>query len=393
MDPTGSPKEHELSLKSSTPMAEINVLRLSFVYVETLLGLVTGELAQAPYDFLVHRFSYVDRFDRAAGDDEHGDLQRPWPHTRGKSFWTFYFEGNTPHGSIKGEQAWRGITPFRQRLPWSAESTAGSDCQISIDAFVYPHGVATVLYLSLAGKFTPELIARRALEIRRRPIFSTSTRDRDLTLDRLAGRILDATRTIAFGTVPAGTRPPYPFSVATVIRGSGVDSEKPLPEKSPEHRLLEVLTAWPPAWEGAGTPPLSKATVPISKGSPSGHLLYARNRGRAPWMPGYFCLDPGVVRSLGCLHRNLVFASMQVDSLAYFMAATSRLLDEGHELGEEHRDLARRAASVLGRLYGGASSIYRSRSPRAQIDEAGLQPGINTIRAWLGQEPLHASPS
>ena len=374
-------------------MTEIRLLRLSFVYVETFLDLVTGKLAQAeaPYDFLAHRFAYVNRFAQSvAGAGSGGDLEPPWPRTRGKAFWSFYFGGDKALGDITAEEAWRGITPLRQRLQLTV-STAADGRRVGVDAFVYPHGVAAILGLSLAADFTPEQLARRALEVRRQPIYSTSAGEVGLTLDALAARILDATRTIAFGAQTAGRRPPFPFSVATVILGGGVESEKPVAENGPEHRLLQVISAWPPAWQAAGTPPLADVTLPLRKGTPAGHLLYAGDRGRAVWLPGLFCLAPGEVRSLGCFHRNLVFASMQVDSLAHFASITQRMLEAGTPLSPDHRDLAFRAVSVLGRFYGGAASIYRSRSPRAQIERASWRTDIDSLRAQLGQGPLHAA--
>lgn len=87
---------------------------------------------------------------------------------------------------------------------------------------------------------------------------------------------------------------------------------------------------------------------------------------------------------------NLALASLQVESLAGLAAATAAFLAGGGKLSDPHFDAARRAGNVLGRFYGAVRTIYRSHSPKAQIDDGGPIADINAMRAALGMEALFA---
>jgi len=167
-----------------------------------------------------------------------------------------------------------------------------------------------------------------------------------------------------------------PFSIVSVVRGEGIDASVPLAQGGAEQLFLDAVTAWSRNWRHAALPQLDTVALPLrAAGKPAGHVLYGHDRGRAVWFPASFTDQTESVHTVACFHRNLVLASLQVESLAHFAVATARLLDAEIELPDPYFDAARRATDVLGRFYGAVRSIYRSRSPQAQLDQGGFNPG------------------
>jgi hypothetical protein len=368
-------------------MAELTKIQLSFVYVETILDVLTGAVKKPPYSFLTNRFDWATKFDASTKRD--GPIQPPWPDRAGRGFWAYYFEQQRPLEAIKGDHAWHGVAPMRQEFPFSVKST-DERLRPAPEAFIYPHGAAVVINVALQNKFTPEETAALASDVRRQPIFTIDADTTARPLDAVAARALDALRETAFGaSVGVGRRPHFPFSVATVIVATGGDEVNPPADGSPEHRFLDAVTTWSPTWKSAALGKVADRRLDArTEGVPGGHIVYRRDRGRAIWFPGSFNVPAGYIRTLTCYHRNLVLASLQVESLAGLAAATAAFLADGGKLNNPHFDAARRAGNVLGRFYGGARTIYRSHSPKAQIDDAGYVSDINAMRAAVGQVAL-----
>lgn len=369
-------------------MVELQKIQLSFVYVETILDVLTGAEANPPYAFLGNRFDWAAAFDASAKRD--GTVQPPWPDRAGRGFWTYYFEEQKPLEAIKGDQAWHGVAPLRHPFLIKV-TTADARIRLAPEAFIYPHGLAVVVNVFLQGNFTPEQAAEHASDIRRKQMFEingTSSRP----LDAVGAAALDALRNAAFGpNVGVGRRPHFPFSVVTVIVGIGGDEASPPADGTAEHRFLDAVTTWSPTWKSAALGKVADHQLESRKeGVPGGHMVYRRDRGRAIWFPASFNVAAGYIRTLTCYHRNLVLASMQVESLAGLAAGTASFLADGGKLNDNHYDTAKRASNVLGRFYGGARTIYRSRSPQAQIDDSNYVDDINSMRQAVNQVKLFA---
>jgi hypothetical protein len=176
--------------------------------------------------------------------------------------------------------------------------------------------------------------------------------------------------------------------VATVVRGEGVDPGALPAEGGQVHRMLEAVTTWRPSWQhdDLRNLPLSQASLRIRTAPPS-HVLYGRERGRAVWFPALFTQKGGDLHSLSCYHRNLVLASLQVESLSGAISETAKQIGDGLPLSVGHRECARRAAGILGRLYGGVDT-YRSWSPRVHIEQNGLVTVLNDVRDYFNMDPL-----
>jgi hypothetical protein len=208
-----------------------------------------------------------------------------------------------------------------------------------------------------------------------------------LNLDMFAGKALPKLRAAAFGPAAvAQSSSAAPFTICTFINAEGVDPNLPTPENAEVHRALEAVTGWRNTWQHDVPTELTKASLKI-KGTTPSHVLYASKRGRAVWFPAYFNRN---VRSLSCYHRNLSFASLQTESLSSLVVETWKLLAKGKPLvSATHRACAKSAAGILGRLYGGDGSTYRSQSCQCQIEQNGLVYPVNAVRDYFNMPKLN----
>ena len=178
------------------------------------------------------------------------------------------------------------------------------------------------------------------------------------------------------------------MSVFSVVSATGIDPAIPVVDGGEVHKALDGATSWNDQWKAIPPPPLAQGTIANIMASPKTHLVYGRKRGRSIWFPHLFLLT-GPVRKLSCYQRNLALASLQVDSLLGLMGVTDESIRSGDSLATAHWDLAKLGSDLLGRLYGGARTTYRSSSIRAQIDASDLVPAVNSVRQYFGKPPLN----
>ena len=371
---------------------QIHDLRLSLIWAETALDFLGDTVpAGAPLAFLGRRLSYAQQFDQALqGQAVPGDLGLPWREPAGQYFWTYYLEGRTP-GSVSGDQAWKMLVPFRGKALAKAKAPWLSG-HLVLEAFFYPHGLALVATAVCRAQLTLKEAVEKAFEVTRSGSFDVEWDGgggpESLSLDAFAGKALAALRQAAWGSGAApGVRPVQPFTVVTVVRGSGVNPGAPTPNGGGAHRALEAMTTWRPTWQHDALPDLAEASLTIRRAPPS-HVLYGRKRGRAVWFPALFIQADRSLHSLSCYHRNLVLASLQVESLGGLVSETAKQIQAGKALAVTHRECARRAVGILGRLYGGAISTYRTWSPRAHIEQNDLVAVVNKVRDLFNMAPL-----
>lgn len=375
-------------------MIQIHDLRLSFIWTETCLDLIRDVESPgtgiAPLAFLGRRPSYARRFEEALeGGNVPLDLEAPWPRPSGQYFWTYYLEGCTP-GRVSGVRAWKALVPFRGEVPATVEAPWLQPGRLTLEGYFYPHGLALVVTASCRSALTPGEAVEKAFEIRRTKRYSVEWPSREgsdvLALDALASRALFELRRRSFLFAGVDDRSVTPFSVTTVVQGEGVDPGAQPQRGGKVQRMLEAVTTWWPTWRYDELPELENATLKIRRAPPS-HVLYGHKRGRAVWFPALFTQKGGDLHSLSCYHRNLVLASLQVESLSGLVAVTAKQIDEGAWLAASHQECARRAAGILGRMYGGVAT-YKSWSPRVQIEQNDLVPVVNRVRDYLDMSPL-----
>jgi hypothetical protein len=89
--------------------------------------------------------------------------------------------------------------------------------------------------------------------------------------------------------------------------------------------------------------------------------------------------------TLTCYHHNISLGALQTETLLEFV----RVLDAmGGDPPLLLKPTLRRAAGLLGRLYGGADDMYQSASISRQIADSGLIPRIDMLRAQHGMPSL-----
>jgi hypothetical protein len=335
--------------------------------------------------FLGNDTQYVDMFDKSLWDGANG-LQPPWFKPREDFFWFYYVEGTQPE-SINGSKAWKYLIPMRIKVPFKV-SAPWFTGRIYLEGFFYPHGIVLVFTAECAEKLSLENARELSFKIRQDDFFQVTFNDgstQTLHLNSLANRAMTFLQQATLGANAKTTYPVSPlFSVWTVVRAEGVDPTIPMTDGSNVQRVLEAVTTWNPNFGTANLPDLVTSSAQVRKNRSDGDVLYANDRGRAVWFPGTFTLPPGPKRSMACYHRNLIYASMQVESLCRFVRETAAEIKQPGEVSKlppQQYNVVKRAVGILTRLYlGKKETTYRSGSPYLQIRQNNFLDDINKIR-------------
>jgi hypothetical protein len=323
-------------------------------------------------------------------------LPPPCPNPFGQRFWTFYLENKTPD-AINGNQAWAALLPLRRKETSVVINAPWLSARFLVESYFYPHGLALVITARCRSQLTLDETIDELFKIKSLERVTVQWADQTLEhlpLDVVADRYMRKLCSEAFGqkAIP-DLRSTVPFTILTIVQGEGIDPSSLVVEDGEVHRALEAMTTWRPTWQYNTLPKLASASLQIRRSPPS-HILYGRARGRAVWFPGLFTKkNEGKTkkhRSLTCYHRNLVFTSLQVESLSGLISVTAKRLRDGRSLNGSHRECAKRAAGILGRLYGGIDT-YRSWSPRAQIEQNNLVEDLNQVRGHFNMPSLQSS--
>lgn len=377
--------------------ATVEELRVSFTWFETNPDLIAGRSASGAVWTLGTEQGYKDAFEEASSGQ--GLLLPPW-HIgergipRGRNhFWEAYLKAPDEDLSrVTWESAQRLTMPFR--CP-SGLKVKKPDRGLSVrfQLFVYPHGSAVVAWVELdCGKGSMELAAAvdRIVTVRSETLTATWDDGTVVTgrLHDLARAIFGRMRTARLGDDEAQSLgPAEPFSVAVVVRGSGVDPGTPIEEFGPTHRALNGLCRFDERWDSRKPSPLAEATL-AAEGS-IGAALYRTRRGRAAWFPETFEKDATKACKLSCYSRNLTMLSMQIEAMRGLVAwASGQLSQPGSQGLPAFETRTTEAANALVRLYGTPNGpvvdTYRSRSATAQINDSDALDHIHVVRRWKG---------
>jgi hypothetical protein len=392
-----------------SPDITIERAKLSLIWIETNLDLLgdTGPCNVTLGD-LGHRDSYAKLFNKVqTGDPVPLNLQLPWDNPQSQRFWKRYL--NTQLTRLSGAPAFQLLVPFRLKLPFTVNAS-WLEKDVLLEAFFYPHGFALVATFETQISLTLKKFVELAFKMRKVDsldiTWENGTRDQ-LTLVQLSVKCMKYIRELALGprSQPGNFDPNDPFTICTVIEGAVDDPITEITNKGEVHRALEAVTTWNDSllrfWEKQLSLPELDDKVKLthlskSAGTFPSHVLYAQKRGRAVWFPMYFTYnqDPNnkleKPRRLSCYHRNLVFASMQVESLAGLVQTTVQQMRKTSwtGLGLMQRDCATSAAEILGWMYEGDRASYRSMSSRYLIDQNEFTNDINNLRSQCGMKQL-----
>jgi len=368
-------------------------LRISLIWVETNVALLNNATPPGvPWPFLGQSLQYAQKFDEMlyAAAKPTG-LIPPWDKAERTSFWTYYTEGRL--ATITGANAWNLLIPFRRRME-PVPSAPWFSGRFYCDGFFYPHGLGLMItaILTTPPKGAPydlDGAVKAAFQARTQP-FQVSWPNRPAvsqTLDQFARQHLNEMRALALGkAVGEGKLMQPPFTVVTVVRGVGSDRDA-LPGGDPAVlKALWGLASWSSSYQADALPDFGLASLHIKR-SPPNHVLYSQTRGRVIWFPTKFA-DPSPAKpSLSCYHRNLVFNTLQVESLGGLVADTAdKVRTHVSALGWKQQGAAVNASKVLGRAYGGKGT-YASCSSHVQIADVGLENDIDVVRTTFGSLP------
>jgi len=354
-----------------TPPAEVTIqdFRLSFLWVETNLDIFApaAKLADS-LQFLNKSERYRQVFESTLADKGPAGLEVPWHKRKKQFFWKYYLAGAALE-AVSGRQAWEHLVPFRTKLPLTVKNWKKGT--VRVEGFYYPHGLALAVTFQVNGPLTLDGAVELAYAIRDGEEKFVTQEDQSVrSLDDLAENALTQMRHTLFQQGGTPGKPSEPFTIFTLVQG---DRFTPFSPGGPVHLALQSVTEWMPDRETATLRELAKVQVPLRGSAAAGSILFGRPRGRAVWLPGLFAKKDPKKPSLGCFHRNLLFASMQVDSLGGLVKGTSDLLRNQTPLSKLDMTLktcARNAIDRLAELYQGDKDYtYRSNSPKAQIEQ------------------------
>jgi hypothetical protein len=379
--------------------AEFSDVRISFIWAETILDAFKNAPRRAGVlGFMRQRFLFGPIFERARYQrvpvhpglfdaSSALSLEAPWPKPTGQRFWQSYLN-QMSLGQLSGVNAWRSLVPLRAKLPFPIASPAVAR-PFEFQVFFYPHGLALFANVVLSGKLSLDAAVDSAFNIRRNQNCAIQWRpgeEESAPLDEVADMALERVRDWGWGVGSESQRTSLePFTLVGIIQASGVHSG-PVLSGSLVHRSLEAVANWR---KTEVLPDLEK--VRLSSHGPSrqgdSRLLYAGTRGRVLWFPKLFT-SSSAGSTLACYHHNLSLASLQIESLYGLIRETATHLAKRDSLEPAENECARHAAGLLGRLYCGDRTVYRSWSLRAQIDQNNFVTDINTVRDHFGMRSL-----
>lgn len=366
-------------------MITIQEMRVTFVWTETSTALLADQQPAVPHTFRGRAGSYATMFSAARDRAPQAKgLLMPWPQPGTHKFWWYYLD-RKELTKTRGHLAWKNLVPLRTRPPVTIKAD-WLTAKPTLEGFLYPHGQALVFTARVSAKAPISLNDGVDLlhRVRRLGKFASQWEGAAAeasTLDRIGERGLRWLRELGFGPgADQGSIGADPYSVVTFVRAEGADATKAPPEGEEVHRALEATTSWPQAWLEGKLGALSASRADIKGNSPDGHLLYMRRRGQAVWFPAAAARSDVARRSLSCYHRNQAFAALQIESLGELARHAQQVVNAGNALSQSEDECVRHACGVLGRLYGGDSSVYSSGSAEAHIKMNGLVPTLDALR-------------
>jgi hypothetical protein len=397
---------------------DIQELRFSLSQMQVFSTFVPNS---ANYAFLGQQINYRNQFDKlrsevaerirkmAPGEQmrlKPGELTIPW--FKRHHFWENYL-GQRKLDGVSGEVAWAFRVPFRIASPAKVLAVSPPLVHVAVEGYLYLHGVAVVLRATLSQPLPLYDMVDAAFDVMNQTEFkqirwSNGTMSpHPLTFKGLAVKTLDyLTNLVINSPDDLESRLCEPFTVATIIRGGGLDLERlrnrfqqqiqllddPLAAQiailEPKiHHACEGLASWNPAWRTNVAHPACETALDF-KGQTTqpGYMLYGLKRGRVVWFPGYF-MSTKPLHRLGCYHSNLTVGSLQTDSLLELVRLAEGWLANHSAFRASDKDIVKRGVILLSNLYGGANTSYRSWSLRQQIKDSGLLGLINRLRAIL----------
>lgn len=371
-------------------MITVGDLRLSLVWTETSTALLANPQPPVPLAFLGRRSTFEANFTAMQEARKHKTgLIPPWRLQPGQKFWTGYLEKREPT-TLKGSHAWKYLVPFRLKFA-PGLSVDGIPGEGSAEGLFFPHGHALVVRFRINPPAKVSLHEAVSFAHRLRyggKIISVQGQQPGTgpaPLEAFVNGALAQLRKFARGPSASVGVLTMPLSVVTFVQLNGVD-----PTATPDEevqRALEAVTAWRKTWAYDALPKLSDRSINSRRG-PAGDVHYAQRRGHAVWYPGPATMSAARLHALACYHHNQTFAALQLESLGELIRTTARAVTEGAKLSDAQDEISRFACGILGRMYAGDLSTYRSWTARAYLTQNDLLDLIDQLRERYNMAPL-----
>jgi hypothetical protein len=267
-----------------------------------------------------------------------------------------------------GKSAFKAVVPFRYR-PHLIK--LGTPDRSFVEGWYFPGGIGLTVTFWLSGEFDPQQVQTAVGGLLDEPLAATrpdGSQER-ARLNALAERCLDVLRRDGFGSIAPGLRP-SPLRVLTVIKAE--EDGDPSQIAANQQAMLEAVIA-------AAGGPLNLTPQ---------RDIYAWSRGAVVWRPDRFLAKNPNLHTLGCLHRNVVLASLNVASLLRAAAILDAQLGQSTDpVPFRLNPYARAVAGVLGRIYGG-DEAYTLPCIQQFIDDRRQQPMVSRLRKVFDFLPL-----
>jgi hypothetical protein len=352
---------------------KITDFRLSSVWVEGNAQLIdVNDMGR--FGCLIRAASYGDVFKKLLGSDSDPLVTVPWPHVddqkypSSNNYWNEYLiRSLRDHGRGDiGNRAWKAVVPLRRK---AAPVRINRDERCFAEAWYYPHGTALTTTAWFRGLYDINTFVTAINDFLRGDLNVTwpDGRRGKLTLNKLADACLDKVREEAFGKIDEGYRP-EPIRILTIVRAHNETADTDVAGLQ-----RAALNA---AISAAGGDPDGKVS--------SAKNIYSFSRGRVIWRPDRAAATQKNIHTLGCLHRNIELATMQVASLLRGAALLGAVADSNNDsFPPRVEPYARAIAGLIGRINGGRDTYFQE-CLSDQIAEANARGAIDALRKAVG---------
>jgi len=383
----------------------IRDVQLTMIWGDTTFRFLTPGARQPPMAFLGKAGEYARMFGAAIQDlggrpeGQRGTFLPPWQELNRQRFWFHYLEKR----AAAGELALKKLVPFRVRLPLNIRANWLSG-RLDFEAFFHSFGISLVANARWRGELMPvDQVVQEAQSVAVGGRLSCEwlgsgttalaavnwphAQGASLTMNALAASVLDCLARMALGDAAEERRAwgATPFTIFSIIRGEELPAAPAGPTAGDAiHLAMEAVTGWTGTYPNVDVDDFDRRVIPAGRGGGPGAVLYGRGRrARAVWSPAKAAIVEGAAprHSLGCYHRNLVFATLQTEALCRFGDELVMEKERGSSWDTATREIARHAAVVLTLLCcGNRNATYRCGSVRTQIEDGRWVETINRLR-------------
>jgi len=370
--------------------------RFAFIEVETLADPLAAVAAPTiPLAFLLNEAAYQAALNDAV--ERKGTRRMPWDDDFGKLFWYYYLE-RTLQFHVTFNDAWRGLVPLREPSVGVAKAAWLGDGEVIVHGYLYPWGVAAIIDVGARGRWSLDKAVELGLKVRTSGKYDWTADGTtvSLSMNGLMSQVLGVLRERAHGAKAPAGKAGEMCSVVTVLDAEKTTDDTAVADQSKLHRVLDAFVSWSPHYKKTALDKIADRTIRIKQAlAPPGHVLYRGRRGRAVWFPAGFpssSVDPK--GSPLCYHQNLAASMLQTESLCALARSAADRLATGQTLGAQsvtYYNCSQLAAGILGRLHGGYSGTYKSRSIRSHIQDDYLTE-VNAVRKAFKQSELEFKP-